>query len=77
MNKMKFHEFKAARKSLGLTLAELGAILDTDSRTIRKWEADENASTGRTPNPIACQVMKWMLQGYRPPEWPDRKQSVG
>ncbi|MEP1521995.1 helix-turn-helix transcriptional regulator [Ascidiaceihabitans sp.] len=65
--------FKAARKNLGLTLAELSRILDVDARTIRKWEADENASTGRRPNPVACRAMSWMLDGYRPKEWPKEK----
>lgn len=63
-------EFKAARKSLGLTQSQLGRILDTAPQTIRKWEMPAEASTHRKPNPVACQVMRWMLAGFRPPEWP-------
>jgi DNA-binding transcriptional regulator YiaG len=68
---MTHSEFKAARNELGLTLAQLAAILGVDSRTIRKWEADENASTGRRPNPVACRVMQWLKGGFRPAQWPE------
>lgn len=62
-------QFKEARQSLGLTLSELAAILNTDPRTIRKWEA-VHGNSARAPNPVAVQVMGWMLGGFRPPEWP-------
>ncbi len=60
-------EFKAARHKLGLSASQLGAILNTDPRTIRKWEHEDDT---RPPNPIACRVLEWMLAGYRPPEFP-------
>ncbi|MEM9050285.1 MAG: helix-turn-helix transcriptional regulator [Pseudomonadota bacterium] len=63
-------QFKEARRKLGLTQAQLGTILDTSPTTIRKWEMSEDKSTARGPNPVACQAMRWMLGGYRPPEWP-------
>lgn len=63
-------EFKQARNTLGLSASQLGAILDTDPRTIRKWEADASHSTARSVNPVAAQVMRWMLAGFRPPEFP-------
>jgi DNA-binding transcriptional regulator YiaG len=66
-------EFKAARNGLGLTLLELALILDTDPRTVRKWEAATDRSTARAPNPIAVRVLTWMVDGYRPPEWPAGK----
>lgn len=62
-------EFRLARRKLGLTLAQLGAILDTNPRTIRKWEATDGPNS-RSPNPVAAQAMRWMLAGFRPPEWP-------
>lgn len=65
-------EFKAARKRLGLTQRDLAVILDTRDSTIRKWEASDTASTARAVNPIAAQVMRWMLDGFRPPEFPKR-----
>jgi DNA-binding transcriptional regulator YiaG len=65
-------EFKIARRRLGLTQAELALVLNTTPQTIRKWEAHDQASTARAPNPVAARVMSWLLAGYRPPEWPDR-----
>jgi len=58
-------EFKEARHKLGLSVYELGSIINIDARTVRRWEDGE-----RPPNPVACRVMRWMLDGYRPPEWP-------
>lgn len=66
-------DFKQARQKLGLTQSQLGRILDTAPQTIRKWEAPDTASTARGPNPVACQAMRWMLAGFRPPEWPKGK----
>jgi len=60
-------QFKKARQSLGLSAAQLGRILGTDPRTIRRWES---ADDPRPVNPIAAQVMIWMLDGFRPPEFP-------
>ena len=66
-------EFRQIQRQLGLTQRELAHILDTSDTTIRKWLADETASTARGVNPIAAQVMRWMRDGHlRPPEWPDR-----
>ena len=65
-------DFKAGRKRLGLTQAELARILDTAPQTIRKWEMPEENSTARGVNPVAAQVMRWMLAGFRPPEFPPR-----
>ena len=65
-------KFKEARQELGLSHSALGKIIDTDPRTIRRWEAEENVNSARPPNPIACRVLKWMLAGYRPPEWPGK-----
>lgn len=67
--KMTPAEFKANRIALKLSHAQLGRILNTDPRTVRYWE---DASGQRPPNPIACRAMEWMLNGYRPPEFPKK-----
>jgi DNA-binding transcriptional regulator YiaG len=64
------NEFKLARRKLGLTQGQLALILDTAPQTIRKWEMGEECSTARSVNPVAARVMRWMLAGYRPPEFP-------
>lgn len=61
-------QFKQARNKLGLSAKQLGTILNTDPRTIRRWE-DESGT--RPPNPVACRVMEWLLTGWRPPEYPE------
>ena len=61
-------QFKQARNSLGLSSAQIGLILNTDKRTIRKWESDQDS---RPVNPIAARCMQWFLAGYRPPQWPN------
>jgi DNA-binding transcriptional regulator YiaG len=63
-------EFKSARRRLGLTQAQLGHILDTAPPTIRRWEMPPENSTARSVNPVAARAMRWMLAGFRPPEWP-------
>ena len=62
-------EFKEARQTLGLSQTELGRILDTNDVTVRRWEMPPGGKNARSPNPVACQVMRWMLAGFRPPEW--------
>lgn len=63
-------EFREARRQLGLTQQQLARILDTAPRTIRKWETPADKSTARSVNPVAARVMRWMLEGFRPPEFP-------
>jgi hypothetical protein len=67
-------QFKAGRRSLGLSVYELGRILNTAPDTIRKWEMLEARSSGRSVNPVAARVLHWLLAGYRPPEWPTAPQ---
>lgn len=63
-------EFKAARKSLGLTQAQLAALLGRDPSTIRRYEMAGNQSTKTTIDPTVQNVMHWFLEGFRPPNWP-------
>jgi DNA-binding transcriptional regulator YiaG len=62
-------EFKKARQSLGLTREELASILNVTPSAIRKWEAPDGYSTARSTNPIACKVMSWMVNGFKPSEY--------
>lgn len=59
--------FKEARRQLGLSASRLGAILDVDPSTIRRWEMSDDRSTSRPPHPTAARVLQWMLDGFRPP----------
>jgi DNA-binding transcriptional regulator YiaG len=64
-------EFREARRKLGLTLSETASILGVEARTVRKWEAG-SGTNARPPNPTAARAMQWMLDGFRPPQWPSR-----
>ena len=67
---MEPEDFKAARRRLGLTQAELAHVLGTTPQTVRKYEMPADRSSARGVNPIAARVMRWLLDGWRPPEWP-------
>lgn len=66
--------FRDAREHLGLSYRELSEILGgIRPDTIRKkWERDDPP-----PGPMASQIMDWMVDGYRPPEWPARLEEPG
>ncbi len=66
---MTSEQFKEARQSLSLSQYQLGEVLNTNPRTI-SWETRPDTATARSPNPVACRVMRWMLAGFRPPEFP-------
>ncbi len=70
-------EFKEARRKLGLSQRELGELLNTSPVTIRKWETDAENASSRKPNPVASKVMGWLLDGFRPPDFPTSKKGAG
>lgn len=61
-------ERKAARRKLGLTQSQLALILGTSKRAVEGYEAQTAAA--QRSNPIADRVLRWLLDGFRPPEWP-------
>lgn len=63
-------EFKAARKKLDLTQAQLAEILGLDISTVQRFGTPQGKKSGSKVNPTAARVMEWMLAGYRPPQWP-------
>lgn len=63
-------EVKEARLKLGLTQAQLGAVLDTDGQTVRRMEMPVDASTHRKPAVRMVRLIRAYLDGYRPQDWP-------
>lgn len=61
---------KEARQSLGLTQAELAALLDTDASTVRRMEMSPDKSSFRKPAPRMMRLVAAYLDGYRPQDWP-------
>ena len=60
---MKSNEFRKSRQNLGISINQLAEILDTNPVTVRRWEMDDDKNTARDPNPIACQVLRWLESG--------------
>ena len=64
-------ELKQARKTLGLTQAELATALrmggKRSSQTISDWETGRD---GASPDATACELVRAYLSGYRPSNWP-------
>lgn len=63
-------ELKEARHTLGLSVADLARLLDTDAQSIRRMEQREDASTFRRPAPRMIRLIRAYLDGYRPTDWP-------
>lgn len=59
------HELKLSRERLSLTQQELAFLLNTNIRTVQRWESGE-----RIPNPVAVRVVQWMQEPGRPSDWP-------
>lgn len=59
-------DFIMARERLGLSVDELADVLDAEPETIRKWSSDFSG-----PPRMVATAMRWMLDGFRPPEWPE------
>lgn len=64
-------EFKDARNRLGLSMQQAADILRVSKQTLAKWEAPPTAASSAPASPLACAAMRWFLDGFRPPEWPE------
>jgi transcriptional regulator with XRE-family HTH domain len=59
-------EIHVARWRLGLTQAELAAVMGLRRpQTISDWECGV-----KTPTGVAIRLLRAYLDGYRPPDWP-------
>jgi DNA-binding transcriptional regulator YiaG len=63
-------QLKEARRKLGLSVSQMGTMLDTAASTIRKMETDASRSTHRKPAPRMQRLIDAYLSGYRPDDWP-------
>ena len=64
---MTAEEFRAARRKPGLSQGELAQVFgmgENGDRAVRQWESGE-----RAPNPIACTVLGWLLNGFDPRDY--------
>lgn len=63
-------EIRRAREELGLTQAQLAAMLETDAQTVRRMELAPDKSTHRAPAGRMVRLLRAYLSGYRPDDWP-------
>lgn len=63
-------EIKSARQKLGLSVAELARLLDTDPQTVRRMEQSPAANTFRRPAVRMERLIRAYLDDYRPADWP-------
>lgn len=61
---------RGARTELGLSVAQMAALLETDAQTIRRMEQTPLANTFRKPASRMIRLLRAYLHGYRPKDWP-------
>lgn len=64
-------QIKEARQSLGLSVAGLARMIETDAQTVRRMEMDPGANTARKPAVRMVRLISAYLDGYRPDDWPE------
>lgn len=67
---MNHEQVKRARQALGLSVAGMAAMLDTDPQSVRRWEMPPDRSTSRDLPPRAARLIRAYLNGFRPIDWP-------
>lgn len=68
-------DFKKARNDLGLSIRQAADIFGVDVSTLKRWESLDGTTASARIHPTAARAMQWLLDGYRPPEWPSRMQA--
>jgi hypothetical protein len=63
-------DLTAARLALGLTPAQMGAVLECDAQTVRRMEGPAENVTARKPAARMVRLIRLYLAGARPSDWP-------
>jgi DNA-binding transcriptional regulator YiaG len=63
-------ELEEARQKLGLSVAQMAAMLDTDPQTWRRMTMAPDRSTHRKPPPRLVRLLQAYLAGFKPYDWP-------
>ena len=69
---MTHDELRAARAKLGLEQTRMAAVLAVDLKSYQRWEASPDMAYSREVPPLVARVVQWLLDGFRPPEFPDQ-----
>jgi ribosome-binding protein aMBF1 (putative translation factor) len=62
--------FRQARLKLGLSVAQMAAMIGCKPLLIRRMEMRRDAASARPVSPMAARLVAIYLDGYRPPDWP-------
>lgn len=68
---MTHDEIKKARVDLGLSVADMAAMLGHSPVHQRRLESDPGVDMHRAPNGSCVRLLRAFLGGYRPPDWPE------
>jgi len=66
-------QIKQARHKLGLSIAQMATMLETDAQTVRRMETDPDNSKFREPARRMERLIRAYLDGWRPKDWPISK----
>ena len=66
-------QFRQARHKLGLSVAEMAALLGVTDISLRRLEMDPGHPASRQATDTMSRLLAAYLEGYRPPDWPHRK----
>lgn len=63
-------QVRAARDELGLTQAQLAAVLGCTLQHVKAMEAAPDRRNPRSVRPAYARLLRAYLDGYRPADWP-------
>lgn len=63
-------ELKQARNRLGLSVAQMAAMLGCQDQHVRRMEMAPHNESARPVNGTTERLVRAYLEGYRPPDWP-------
>lgn len=63
-------DIKRLRDTLGLSAADLAAMLETDENTVRRMEMRRDTKNARLPARRMMRLMQAYRDGWRPHDWP-------
>ena len=67
---MDHEQFKQARHELGLSVAEMAAMLGVSELQVRRMELSPDKSSHRPVNGPKARLVAAFRAGYRPKDWP-------
>lgn len=70
-------ELKEARRKLGLSVAQMAAMLGVKDQHVRRMESAPDLESARPVNGTTERLIRAYLDGYRPKNWPAAPSGKG